>query len=166
MWLAVNKYLFTVFLQQYPSNSLVPLFTGRISTCRDEANQFPLLSPRAADVEYQRCFKAWHGPLEGTGGSTAFGSPTVSTVLWSLLELERFFGVCNIQVPSTFSCHLNQPCCPCGFSTPCSPCKQEHRLLLVSVVVDLGRACSQIAMFYSLCRFPSLLFVCLALSDV
>lgn len=128
MWLAVNKYFFTVSLQLYPSNSLAPLFTGGISTCRDEANQFPLLSPRAADVQNQHCFMSWHGALEGTGGSTAFGSPMVSTVLWSLLALERFFGVCNIQMPSIFSCHLKQPCRPCGFSSPCSPCIQEHKL--------------------------------------
>ena len=38
--------------------------------------------------------------------------------------------------------------------------------LLVSVTVVLGRTCSQIAMFYSLCKLLSLLFICLALPNV
>ena len=108
--------------------------------CGDEANQFPFLRPRAADTENQRYFTSCHGAWGVTGASTAprhpfpplpRGSgaegartparspprhPAASSGLFPLLAPERVSVVCDVQVTSTFSCHLNYRFCPRGFS--------------------------------------------------
>lgn len=124
MRLTVDKYFFTVFIQLYPSNSLALLFTRWITVCEDEANQFPFLRPRAADAENQCYFISWHRALGIPGVSTALQHPPFPrNSVYRVCTLHaahshpaarispswpQSIGVCNTQVTSTFSCHLNE----------------------------------------------------------